>query len=104
MYGSPKVWPTLAESKQGHTLKRGHSLTPVQDSNLDDVTPLKRRSKEQRVDIMFSPTQVRVTVFFSGKLPRRLLLSFQDFLGFFFLVLDKLWGSHKGDHGREDIL
>ena len=65
VYGSPETRPTLAESKHGHTLKRGHSLTLVQASKQDDETPFKRRSKQQRVDLMFSPTQVRVTVAYS---------------------------------------
>ena len=65
VYGSPEIKPTLAESKHGHSLKIGHALTLVQGSNNENASPpFKRRSKEQRVDISFSPTQVRVTVLY----------------------------------------
>ena len=66
VYGSSEHRPTLADGKHGRPLKRGHFLTVVKGKEKDDVEDhtFKRRSMSQRVDLCFSPYQVKVTVGF----------------------------------------
>ena len=66
-YGSSERRPTLADGPQGLTLKRGHQLTVVrgQPPNTDtEESKFKRRCTEQRIDVTFSPYNVRVTACF----------------------------------------
>ena len=63
-YGSSEKRPNLSDGSTGTTLKRGHHLSVISghvNDNAEDEK-FKRRSKEQRVDLCFSPFNVRVTV------------------------------------------
>ena len=64
-YGSSERRPTLSDGPQGLTLKRGHHLTVVrgkEPSESDDGnSKFKRRCTEQRMDVTFSPYNVRIT-------------------------------------------
>ena len=65
IYGSTEARPTLSDGDRGMSLKRGHTLTVVRgQEEAESPQEFKRRSKQQRVDFMFSPNQVRVTVAF----------------------------------------
>ena len=63
VYGSTEIKPTLKDGSMGKELKRGHCLTIVKGCAPEDrPKQFKRMSNEQRVDLHFSPHQVRVTV------------------------------------------
>ena len=62
VYGSSKVRPTLQDGDAGVTLKRGHFMTVIKGSQT--ACEFKRRCYEQRIDVVFSPFQVRVTANF----------------------------------------
>ena len=62
VYGSSEVRPTLKDGTAGVTLKRGHFLTVIRGSK--EKPEFKRRCLDQRIDIVFSPFQVKVSVNF----------------------------------------
>ena len=65
VYGSTEARPTLTEGDSAQQLKRGHTLTVVRgQEESESPQEFKRRSKQQRIDFIFSPHQVRVTVAF----------------------------------------
>ena len=61
--GSTEIKPTLKDGPMGKELKCGHCLSIIKGCAPEDrPSKFKRTSTEQRVDLSFSPHQVRVTV------------------------------------------